>query len=103
MSEWFDIDRIAPCLKCGNDLTTVMEGEMMPWGGTVFTSHGNYGSTVFDSVGGREHLMVTICDGCLRTVAELRPGVIRLVKPAYVPKPPASVTAWQAPESEEDD
>jgi hypothetical protein len=103
VSPWFDVTRIAPCVRCGRVLTLAMEGETMPWAGTVFTAPGNYGSTVFDPIMGGEELMVTICDDCLRHVAKTQPGVIRLVTPDRSHrKPPPVVTAWEAPIEEEE-
>lgn len=59
-----------PCLKCGRALPAVMEDVTnQPHGGTVFTSPGQYGSTLFDPMNG-EFLEVNICDECLEDAGE---------------------------------
>lgn len=41
-----------------------------PYGATIFVSHGQYGSTVFDPMGTRDlFLQVNICDDCLKVKA----------------------------------
>lgn len=60
-----------PCLVCGRELESVASDEQTPnhpYKGTVFTTHGHYGSTVFDSMPlalAEEYLEITVCDGCL--------------------------------------
>jgi hypothetical protein len=56
------------CIKCHKTLDEI--GENHPGGGIVCHSYGNYGSTVFDSVFGEEHLVFFICDGCLEASRE---------------------------------
>lgn len=53
-----------PCIVCDKPLENVMsdvDGNQ-PYGGTAFTSHGHYGSTVFDCDGG--YLEINICAEC---------------------------------------
>lgn len=105
-SEWFDVTRLAPCVICRHELKVSVEAgeQSLPWGGTVFEAGGNYGSTVFDQLGRGEYLRITVCDGCLRTVARNHPGVIRLVHSTRSNVvPPPIVTAWKPYEAVEDD
>jgi hypothetical protein len=44
--------------------TVLEETTNQPYGGTVFYSHGQYGSTVFDETTGA-FLEITVCDKCL--------------------------------------
>lgn len=41
------------------------EPSYQPDNGVMCTTHGNYGSTVFDSVYHKESLLFFVCDGCL--------------------------------------
>lgn len=59
-----------PCLICNAALDSSApsepgDGPATPSGATIFVSHGNYGSTVFDPIWGSPFLQVNICDGCL--------------------------------------
>lgn len=90
----------APCLKCGRVLEPALpppHSNWQPYGGTVFTSYGHYGSTVFDPPGGltlsRRALHITICDPCLRAAAIEHPGVVRHVLTTPVADK-RSVTPW---------
>ena len=56
------------CIKCRKSLDEI--GENHPGGGIACHSHGNYGSTVFDSIFGEEYLMFFICDECLEASKE---------------------------------
>lgn len=60
-----------PCIKCGRELRNVFPGhvENQPNDGVVFTTSGNYGSRVFDSLNG-SILEITICDPCLVEAGE---------------------------------
>lgn len=53
-----------PCIICGANLERVFTDEGQPNDGVVCTTHGNYGSTVFDDLTG-EYLAFNICDSCL--------------------------------------
>jgi hypothetical protein len=47
------------------------EKNSTPWAATVFTAHGNYGSTVFDPfLTSEAYLKVAICDRCLTAATE---------------------------------
>lgn len=55
-----------PCIACGRLLNNVSgdtEGNQ-PYAGIAFTSHGHYGSTIYDPMDGH-FLEVNICDACL--------------------------------------
>lgn len=55
------------CIVCDCSLDSCMqmeEGANQPYKGTVFTSHGQYGSTIFDPMDG-SYLEINICDACL--------------------------------------
>lgn len=55
-----------PCIICDKPLRNIAtNGENQPSGGTEFTTHGHYGSTVFDPMDG-SILVLNICDDCLR-------------------------------------
>jgi hypothetical protein len=64
-----------PCFVCNKKLESSW-GEPFndytntPHAGTIFTSHGNYGSTVFDPMDAPEDLEITICDTCLVSLRE---------------------------------
>lgn len=60
-----------PCLVCGAALTHACPDRMprevvsnQPNDGVCFATHGNYGSTYFDSFDGRL-LEIAVCDPCL--------------------------------------
>ena len=50
-----------------------------PKDATVFTSVGNYGSSIFDGLG-HAYLEVNICDDCMRKAIEKRNILIRTTK-----------------------
>lgn len=62
-----------PCITCGKDLESVFlpedDAENQPYGGTCFTTHGHYGSTIFDPMDGH-YLELNVCDACLRRLGE---------------------------------
>lgn len=66
---------VLPCFRCGRELEQINRGtgDRQPAGGTVFRSHGNYGSTVYDppmyTRNGLhdEYLEINICDVCMTT------------------------------------
>lgn len=51
------------CIACHKPLKPI--GPEHPSGGIVCHSHGNYGSTVFDSIYAEERLAFFVCDECL--------------------------------------
>lgn len=77
---------LLPCLACGAELEPAFKDVddvvNQPYGGTVFTSHGQYGSTVWDPCGtGSEFLEITICDPCLVKHQD------RVLKGRKIPRP----------------
>lgn len=60
-----------PCIICGKTLEPALRNVRdridanQPKDGTVFSSHGNYGSTVWDPMTGVDLLEINICDPCL--------------------------------------
>jgi hypothetical protein len=56
-----------PCFKCGYVPKSVDEEHWpeQPYGATVFTSGGQYGSTVYDPMSNLQHLRIILCDKCL--------------------------------------
>jgi hypothetical protein len=65
--------RNTACVVCGKELKPAFEddidNESPPSAATVFTSHGNFGSTLWDPVGSSRYLQVTLCDKCLSQAA----------------------------------
>lgn len=60
-----------PCVICGEPLKNVWEdAENQPNNGVACTTHGNYGSTVYDPVLTGEFLEFNICDVCLVRVGQ---------------------------------
>lgn len=64
-----------PCVVCDKELEPVFKGASnhpitnQPYAGTIFTSHGQYGSTVFDEMSGGTFLELNVCDPCLVRLA----------------------------------
>jgi hypothetical protein len=60
-----------PCVICGAQLERIdnMSDESCPYKGTNFTTHGHYGSTVFDPMDG-SFITLNICDPCLTRAGE---------------------------------
>lgn len=60
---------ILPCIVCNKALDSAIpahiESENQPNEGTVFTSRGNYGSTVWDPMSDSTIIEITVCDECL--------------------------------------
>ena len=54
-----------PCIVCGKSLKNFFAPNQ-PLDGCLFTSRGNYGSSVFDEIDGAK-LEINICDDCLCT------------------------------------
>jgi len=68
-----------------------MTGEVnQPYSGTTFTSHGHYGSTIFDPMSGI-FLELNICDDCLYEVAQKK--AILVAEPA--PRPTPEYKVWE--------
>ena len=72
-----------PCIICGAPLTRVFMDEGQPNDGVVCTTHGNYGSRVFDDLTG-EYLAFNICDSCLEDKAA--EGLVQITR--------ASIPVW---------
>lgn len=82
------------CLACGEEqgyLYSPADGECA---GTVFTAHGNYGSTVFDPMDLRYRLQILICDECMKSKAE---SVVLVRKDQ--PQPTYTRTTWNPEET----
>ena len=58
-----------PCIVCGKGLKNLY-GDNLPDDGIVFSSHGNYGSQVFDPMDST-FLEINICDKCITQAANL--------------------------------
>ncbi len=59
-----------PCIRCGTKLERAIPVEQNhPDSAVACTSHGNYGSTVFDP-GDGHYLEINLCDSCLVQAAE---------------------------------
>lgn len=87
--------RELPCLHCGVRLKPVYPESStvnQPFEGTVFRTHGHYGSTVFDEIDGT-YLEITICDKCLRTAA-LQDRVLHGT-PGHEVIPPPLIRTWR--------
>ena len=63
-----------PCFKCDKQLEGAAGPDVVnqPYGGTVFSSRGQYGSTVFDPVISGKTIEITICDECIREKTKKR-------------------------------
>ena len=73
------------CIACDKDVSNCASEEhddfnMPPDGATVWTSHGNYGSTIYDPISGGEYLECYICDECVTKKADR----VFHVKPTHV-------------------
>lgn len=61
-----------PCIVCKKEVEAVSAeppGHNHPYAATAFTTHGHYGSTIFDPMTG-QFLEVNVCDPCLREAGE---------------------------------
>jgi hypothetical protein len=88
------------CICCGNALENFDPGSRnQPYGGTAFTTHGHYGSTVFDPLpplrGHGQMLEINVCDNCLTAAAKLG----RVAHLTYAPpkEPGVTVVPWSGP------
>lgn len=55
------------CICCDAGLESVHEdADCQPKDGVCASSFGNYGSTAFDSIDGKEEIFFFVCDTCLR-------------------------------------
>lgn len=82
-----------PCIACGRELDSAANDpafDHVPYAGTMFSTGGHYGSTVFDSFDGFR-LQIVVCDECLKAHAEAR---VRLVDPK------GAMTPWDGETSD---
>jgi hypothetical protein len=88
-----------PCFKCGAQPERAFKDEpRQPFGATVFTSRGHYGSTVFDEAPySRRFLELNVCDGCLKT------NVDRVVLGTPVEVRSVDYAEWRFNGEDEDD
>jgi len=73
MSDFSDQFDILPCIVCSKVLEPAFPSEVDshgPYAATMFTSRGNYGSTLFDPVTINLFLQINVCDDCLRSAGE---------------------------------
>lgn len=58
----------SPCIVCGTQPEPAFSHKptMQPWGATMFSTGGHYGSTVFDPMSRYRRLYITVCDDCLK-------------------------------------
>lgn len=43
---------------------------VIAWGGVMFHSDGNFGSTTYDNVDEREYIQIFVCDECMKKKAK---------------------------------
>jgi len=93
------------CIRCGSTLPPSVSGggdDTPPADGLLFTSYGNYGSTVYDPQGnGQEYLVVVLCDSCAVSQAAER-NVMRICKPLPQAPPPSRYRGPWVPDQEDD-
>ena len=81
------------CFRCGKQI----EKEPFTGGlthGMSFTSHGGYGSAVYDPGDSRGHLRIDVCDGCVTE----RGNQGAVLMGTVIPKPAEiSYEPWQNP------
>lgn len=88
------------CIVCDRNFESAANDpsfDFVPYEGTLFYSHGHYGSTVFDPMDGTQ-LEVIVCDECLKArwqrVALVHPGRANLGRvpwEEYAPSPNSEV------------
>jgi len=66
------------CISCSRQLDNVLDLGLQPVGGLAFSSHGHYGTSVFDPMDG-SCIEFAICDDCV--VKAGKKGLIILHKP----------------------
>lgn len=97
LSDGSTLEMPLPCIVCGVALEDALPGEgevtNQPHAGTSFTTHGHYGSTVFDPMDDSESLTITVCDPCLRR----RAGEGYVINTVVTPqRPKRKVRRWDA-------
>jgi hypothetical protein len=63
-------EAIIICAICEKQLSQATLTPYQPSGGVMFTSGGNYGSTVFDPMNEPFQLLLVICDECVKSLAK---------------------------------
>jgi hypothetical protein len=83
-----------PCIVCEKDLEDVYPSHPgnQPLHGTAFTTHGHYGSTVFDPMDG-SYLDLSICDECL--VNRAMKGMVYIARPKATFEVPVRYSQWK--------
>lgn len=95
MSERENENLALPCIVCGRELRNVwgsIDGEEFnnqPSGGLAFSTHGHYGSTVFDPGHAYVRMEISVCDACIQESAEFV---------AFTKQPPPSAPRRVSPE-----
>jgi len=95
-------DRPPACVCCGNSQLRSVDPYFplwQPYKGTVFSTYGQYGSTVYDA----EHrqLIIIVCDDCLLKKAAAG-QVLQQTLPACVHQH-ETVVIWEGPRSSEEE
>jgi hypothetical protein len=87
------MDKPLPCIVCGYQPEPAIkdwDNKLQPYKATMFDSHGQYGSTVFDPISGDLTLMINVCDACLRARCD------RVIEARRIPRGPAfEYNAWK--------
>lgn len=89
-----------PCAVCSKPLERVDGDPDVPYDANIFTTHGHYGSTLFDPVFGGEHLELHICTACMMTMRE-NAAIHRVLKATE--DTPEQTFIWGSPEDPRDD
>jgi hypothetical protein len=91
-----------PCFACGKALEPVAPDRQPPtmqaYDAVMFSTPGNYGSTVFDEMDGTR-LVLNICDQCLRD----HPDRVVLSTPVLVQRVEPTLSRWEPPTDEMED
>lgn len=102
-------DDALPCIHCDKPLKNVDPEYVscnQPYEGTAFTTHGHYGSTIFDPMDGT-YLELNVCDECLRGLQgtgkilhrrERKPVMCDGSLVGWVKTPNREYTAWTGKE-----
>lgn len=79
------------CIVCKTELDNLDDNGNQPSGGTEFTTHGHYGSSVTDFMDGTM-LALNICDPCV--VKARQEGIMLIVDPRK-PAPKPDYRVWR--------
>lgn len=84
-----------PCIVCDKPLEDAMPGvDNQPHAGNAFTSHGHYGSTVFDCEGG--YLEINVCSECL--IAKRNTSVFHVTESTPIVRQKYDYKFWNPPQ-----